>query len=589
MTKNTSKIKTEWDLELLYKDKDQIPKDIETIKKAFTDFESNWKNRNDYLENEQILQEALHDIEALSLITDGCKPLMYYNYRQALNSQDKEAEAALNKLSNELMPYFNKCLFFSIKLGKISKDQQEHFLKANNLSKYKYFLKVLFNNAQYDLSEAEEKIMNLKSITSRELWINGSDKILNKQTINFKGKKLPISEASNKVRELPTKDRYALHNLYVQKLVELSDVAENEINAIVTDKKVNDELRGFKMPYSATILGYQNEEREILNLVETVTKNFSISHRFYKLKSKLLKLKKLKYADRSVSVGKTTKSISFNDSYKILQKAFDKADPQFAEILKHFAENGQIDVKPKKGKTGGAFCSSSTGNPTFVLLNHTPSINSAMTFGHEMGHAIHAELSKSQPILYQGHTISVAEVASTLFENFVFDEIFETLSEKEKIVAMHDRLNDDIATIFRQIACFNFELELHTKIREKGALPKEEIASLMNIHMKKYLGPSVDLTKEDGYFFVWWSHIRNFFYVYSYAYGQLISKSLYAEYKKDPKFIEKIKQFLSAGGSKSPEQIFKEVGIDTTNPNFFESGLKQIEEDIKKLEKLTAK
>jgi oligoendopeptidase F len=250
-------------------------------------------------------------------------------------------------------------------------------------------------------------------------------------------------------------------------------------------------------------------------------------------------------------------------------------------------KNGQIDVFPKKGKTGGAYCSSSTGLPTLVLLNHISSMNSVMTVAHEMGHAIHSELSKTQPEIYQGYSTAVAEVASTLFENFAFDEVFETLSDKEKIIALHDRINDDISTIFRQIACFNFELELHKEIRAKGFVPKEEMAKLMNKHISSYVGGVMKLKENDGYFFVNWGHIRRFFYVYSYAYGQIISKALYAEYKKDKNFISKIEEFLKSGGSKSPYEIFKSIGIDTSKPEFFEAGLKQIEEDIKMLEKLT--
>ena len=105
--------------------------------------------------------------------------------------------------------------------------------------------------------------------------------------------------------------------------------------------------------------------------------------------------------------------------------------------------------------------------------------------------------------------------------------------------------------------------------------------------MKSYLGDAVEVTDDDGYFFVNWSHIRRFFYVYSYAYGQIISKALFANWKKDPAYSKKIEQFLKAGRSMSPEDIFKSIGIDISKPEFFEAGLKSIEEDIKKLEKLT--
>ncbi len=120
-------------------------------------------------------------------------------------------------------------------------------------------------------------------------------------------------------------------------------------------------------------------------------------------------------------------------------------------------------------------------------------------------------------------------------------------------------------------------------------LSKTEIAVLMNKHFKSYIGPSVDLSEDDGYFFVYWSHIRRFFYVYSYAYGQLISRALFEKWKKDSTYIEKIDQFLSAGRSMSPKDIFKKIGIDTSDPSFFETGLKAIDADITRLEKLAKK
>ena len=142
-------------------------------------------------------------------------------------------------------------------------------------------------------------------------------------------------------------------------------------------------------------------------------------------------------------------------------------------------------------------------------------------------------------------------------------------------------------TIFRQIACFNFETELHKAVRTKGEVAKEEIGTMLNRHMSSYLGPITKMDVMDGNFFVTWGHIRRFFYVYSYALGQLISKALYAEYKKDKRFIEKINKFLHAGGSDTPENIFRSIGIDVTKPDFWIRGLRSIEKDIEKLERLT--
>ena len=426
-------------------------------------------------------------------------------------------------------------------------------------------------------------------MTSRSMWIDGVSRVTDKLIVSHKGQNLPINEALGIVSSLPRKERLILHKAIMETAATVGDFAESEMNAIVTDKKINDELRGFKHPWSATILGYQNEEKAILTLADTVTKAFPISHRFYKVKAKLLGVKTLSYADRSAPIGKTDKKITFAEAVERYRDVLKGIDSEYVDILDRFLRDGHIDVYPKVGKSGGAYCSSNIDSPTLVLLNHTDDFKSFMTLAHEMGHAIHAEMSKRQPIIYEGHTISVAETASTLFETLTFEAIFKTLSPKEQVVALHDRINDDVSTVFRQIAFFNFEKDLHEGVRSRGKLSKEEIATLLNKHMQAYLGPAVKMEAHDGWFFILVSHFRRFFYVYAYTYGQLISKALSESYQKDHAYGAKIKQFLEDGESKSPERIFGDIGIETQKPDFFKKGLKSIEKDIERLEKLVAK
>lgn len=581
-------IKTEWNFKLFYKsDKDpQIEKDFKTFEKAVVAFEKKYRNNNQYLKNQEKLLSACKDYESLTSMPEFIKPYFYFSLRRDVSSQDSFYEAKVNEYQEKLSRINNRIIFFGLSLGKIEKSKQKEFLKNIKLKKYHYYLKKIFEDAKYNLSESEEKIINLYNIPARSMWADGFSKVLSNQEVKFRGKLIPISEAFGLLSNLKTKERRDLNHKINQKLIANSDFCEAEINAVYTVKKISDELRGFENPYQSTVRGYENEEKVIDNLVKVVTDNYKISHRFYKIKKKLLGENALQYGDRAASVGTIKKSFSFEETVNIVSSAFLKADKKYSDIFNKYLENGQIDVYPKKGKRGGAYCWGSYGLPVFVLLNQTDNYNSVLTLGHEMGHAIHTEFAHSQPPIYADYSMSVAETASTLFENFVFEEVYDRLSTKEKVIALHNRINDSIATIFRQIACFNFEKELHETIRRNGYCSKEDMAKMMNKHMKSYLGPDFDLKEEDGYFFVNWSHIRRFFYVYSYAYGCLISSALYREYKKDKNFKDKIEQFLKAGGSKSPEDIFADIGVDIRNPKFFENGLKDIEEDIKRLEKL---
>jgi len=581
-------MKTEWNFKLFYTsatDK-EIESDIQKAERAVEQFEKTYKDKTDYLSNSKKLLKTCEDFEKLISMKEFVKPMMYFIFQGDKDSNDKKAPPRINKYSAKLKELSNKIVFFKLSLGNIPDKQKDIFLKDPTLSKFAYFLKVIFDESKHMLSENEEKVINLLHQPAGDMWVSGFSKLLSNQTVTFKGKTMPLYEAMASASEFKTSDRRKLGDIINKTLFDVSGFAEAEMNAIVTEKKITDELRGYEKPYSSTVKGYQNEDATIEYLVDIVTKNFKIAHRFYKIKADLLGEKKLRYIDRSASIGVFKKKFTFDETIKILGSAFEKFDSKYKEIFDSYLRNGQIDVYPKKGKRGGAYCWGNYGIPTFVMLNHVNDFNSVITAGHEMGHAFHTELSHGQDYVYSEYTMPVAEVASTLFENFVFDEVYKTLSDKEKIIALHDKINGQIATIFRQIACFNFENELHVSVRNEGFVGKEEMAKMMTKHMSKYLGSTFNVDEKDGYAFVGWPHIRRFFYVYSYAFGSIISTALYGEYKKDKSFITKIEQFLKSGGSKSPEDIFADIGIDIRNPKFFLSGLKQVEKEIIELEKI---
>ncbi len=584
------KYKTSWNLKLLYTGADdpQIEKDLKAIEKICAWFEKKYRD-TDYTSTPQKLADAFRDYEKVNLVIKGNKPWWYFALKTSINSQDTASQAQATKFDQRVTRAMNTIEFFALQIGKIEINRQKKFLESKVLAPYHYSLQRIFETAQYNLTEREEQLSELLSQTSYSMWVDGQEKILNEKTVMHKGKNIPISEASSKLSDLPKQERRELHKKLNDVFKSTSNFAEAEINAIVNYKKTMDELRGFKKPYSATILGYQNEEKNIEALIGLITSYFTISRRFYKLHAQLLGEKKITLADRGVKIGVIKKKFDFPTSVSIVRNAFMRVDKKYALLLDEFLSKGQIDVFPKKGKSAGAYSWGAGDLPTFVLLNHTDEIRSVETLGHEMGHALHAELSKSQPPRYQGHSISTAEVASTFFEQLTMDEIENYLSEKEKIIMLHNKILGDVSTIFRQVACFNFENELHTRIRNEGQISKEAIAELLSRHLVSYLGDAVTITPDDGYFFVYWSHIRRFFYVYYYAYGQIISRALFARWKSDPSYAKKIEMFLSAGKSASPEEIFKRIGIDTSDTAFFEAGLKSIEADIENLEKITKK
>ncbi|PIR85792.1 hypothetical protein COU14_02490 [Candidatus Kaiserbacteria bacterium CG10_big_fil_rev_8_21_14_0_10_44_10] len=584
------KYKKEWDLKGLYykNGKDpQIEADLKLAEKAYEDFARKWSGKD--FSDIKLVKTALTEYEKLGSIPEAGRPSRYYSFRSCLNVNDSEADRALALISNRLRKASDKILFFTLDLGKLPASTQKTFLADESLKHFHYFLKRIFLGAKHDLSESEEKIIRLKSRQSSGMWHEATEKILSNRKITFKGKELHLPEALETLDLLSITDRKKLWSLITLELKQISEIAEHEMNAIVTDARGEDELRGYEKPYSATALSYEHEEKSIESLVKAVsTEGFKLSQKFYKLKAKYHGAKTLHYTEKYRPIGKEL-SISFEEAMETCRDVFYGLKPEYGQIFDRMLKNGQIDVFPRKGKRGGAFMSEQTGQPTHVFLNHVANFRSLETLAHEMGHAIHAERSKLQSPLYQGFSIVTAETASTLFENLVFDAIYKQVGDHDKETLLHDRIARDISTIQRQIAFFNTELEMHKSIHERGSMSGEELSGCMRKHLKSYLGPAVEVTTDDGYSYVYVGHLRYGFYVYSYSFGLLMSTLMSQKYKEDKSYLEEIDKFLSSGCSDTVVNIFKSIGIDTTKENTFTEALKNQAADISRFEKLVLK
>lgn len=584
-------VKETWDLKAHYykSEKDpQIEKDAKAAEREVAAFVRKYRNK-DFTGNTKKLLRALKDHDALAESAYTSKIIRYFGFRTTLNTNDNIAQKKLALFSDRFRKLGNELLFFSLTLGKIPKNKQRQYLKEKVLEKYHYFLKEIFETAKHDLTEPEERILSLRSNTSCGMWADAVEKILSNRSVKFQKKDYKIPEALEQVDLQSWENKTKLWQSILTELQQISEVAEHELTAIVTHKKISDELRKYSKPYSATVQSYENNEQSVEALVSAISnKGFKLSQKFYKLKAKLHGKTQIGYEHKYHPIGDLI-GLSFDEAVTICRDTFYSVGKKYGEIFDTMLQSGQIDVFPKSGKSGGAFCAGTVNLPTYVMLNHVANFKSLETLAHEMGHAIHSERSKQQPAIYEGYSTVTAETASTLFEQLVLDRVFEQLTDEQRVIFLHDKISRDIATIQRQICFFNYELDMHNNIRREGAMTKEELAAMMQKHLKAYLGPAVNVTELDGYSYVYIPHLRYGFYVYSYTYGHLMSNLMASKYRKNPDYLEKIDQFLSAGGSDTVENIFSAIGFNTRKINTFMESLKTQEEEIALLEKLTLK
>lgn len=596
---NKKSKKYTWNLSPLYKgDNDpQIKKDMATVKRANYRFINKWRERDDYLRDPQILRQALDEIEKINE-TYGLtgKYGYYFSLRSAQDENNPKLKGRLNQISETATKIENDIQFFELKLAKVSAKKQKEFLRTPELKPYHHLLLKMFQNAKYLLTEAEEKIMNLKADPAHSQWVAMTSSLLAKQQaeiLDETGKKSvkPFSEIMSLTSSIkkPVRDRafaevVRINNRY-------AEVAEAELNAIMLNKKIGDELRGLARPDTARHLSDDIETEVVDSLVKVVSENFPTARSYYRLKAKLFKTKKLAYPERNVPYGQIEKTFNWPASVKIVDRVLSKLDPEFGEIFQQFVDRGQIDVFPSAGKSGGAFCAYNLkSQPTYILLNHAGKLPDVLTLAHEVGHGLNDELMRQvQPPTYFSTPLATAEVASTFIEDFVLGEIMAGANDELRLSLLLSRLNDEVSTIFRQIAAYRFEQDLHQEFRQQGYLAKEAIGQLFRRRMNDYLGPAVDQPAGTENFWVYWSHFRSFFYVYSYASGLLISKTLQAKVRQDPAFMTEVKKFLQTGSADSPKNIFRRLGIDISQPDFWQIGLNEIKASLKETEKLAKK
>ncbi|MFA5073904.1 MAG: M3 family oligoendopeptidase [Nitrospirota bacterium] len=567
------------------------------IQQKSYEFITTWKDRTDYLEDPAVLRQALDQYESWKREygTDGNEGY-YFWLRTRQDQNDPKLKARMNKIEEFSRQIENDILFFYLRIARIKPEEQQKFLEHDALGKYRHFLERIFAESRFHLSEPEEKILNLKSSTSYLNWVKMTAGFLSRESrvvLTEQGAKRSrnfseiLGLMNNKKRTIRDSAGKAFNDILAYHV----DTAEAELNSVLAHKKIEDDLRNAPRPDTMRHIADDIESDVVDAVLDTVSRRFSLSARYYALKAKLLKVKKLRYHDRNAEYGVVSKQYSFSQAVSLAQKALGKLDPEFGLILEAFVKNGQIDAYPKKGKDSGAFCMHHLiTQPTYILLNHTGKLHDVLTLAHELGHGINNELVRTrQHALDFGTPTSTAEVASTFMEDFVLQEILGAANDELRLAVLMAKLNDDVSSIFRQVACYQFEQSLHQEFRATGYLSKEKIGDLFQHHMAAYMGPFVEQSPGSENWWVYWNHIRYFFYVYSYASGLLISKALQNFVKHDHSFIHLVKEFLSAGQSDSPKNIFRNLGIDIADREFWNRGLDEIERVLSEAETLARK
>lgn len=514
------------------------------------------------------LKKALIEYEKIKEVAEEAQCYTYLRFAET--SLDPSRGRDL-QLAQELgVKFSTELLFFELEIPKVLKKKPTSFGRFNN-----YLQKVRIR-AKHNLSEREEEIFSKKALTGAGALIRLFDEEWGAQEFKVKGKPLSESQALNLLYSPSRKTRIDAHKGITEALMTQSRRISIVFNTLVLDKWINDEYRGFLSPEDSRHLANETNKKEVDSLVNAVNSSYSVVQEFYKLKAKLLKIKKLKDYDRYAPIGTSSVKYSFSEARKLVVSSFSDLSKDFGEKADRFFKENWIDAEDRKGKRSGAFCSFITARThPVVFINYHGSLRDVFTLAHELGHGIHALCMKEVGSINFDTPLTIAETASVFAEMLLFNRIKSSLNKKDLIAMYVAKIENIIATVYRQISMFQFERLLHAE-RRTGELSVEKINSLWRATQSRMFGDSVELTSGYDY---WWCYIPHFvhtpFYVYAYAYGELLTLGLYKQFESEgSKFVPKYEALLCAGASKPPSELLKP--FSPRIEHFWKAGIDQI-------------
>ncbi|MBA5723883.1 M3 family oligoendopeptidase [Liberibacter sp. Z1] len=588
-----------WNLQDLYPSHNcpEILNDIERIDHETLAFRERWKGniadsatRTDY----SGLGAAISEYERLVDLS-----VRVFSYAQLLHSchlSSPEISKFYVDTMAKLTDLSNRLIFFTLEINKLDNSLLEKSSFQDPLTlKYDPWIKNIRKFKNHLLPDELECLFSDTSQTGSEALRRFFFETSESLRFNVNDQKLSLEKTLNLLRSPDRNIREASGKAMSKTFEKSGHIFSFIMNTLAQDQEICDRWRKYENIADSRHLQNDVESQVVESLTKAVKDSYPrLSHRYYALKAKWLNLEKMRFWDRSAPLPESPQSvISFETAREINLAAYAQFSPQMAKIAEKFFANNWIDAPQYDGKGSGAFSHGTTpSSHPYISLNYAGEWRDVMTLAHELGHGIHQCLSaETQGVLMCDAPLTLAETASIFGEALIFDSLMKKVSnEQERKLFLAHKIEDSLSSITRQIAFYDFEVRVHTERRSTGNLPMERINEIWLETQKETLGPAFILD-DSGYDNTWMMvphFINSSFYVYSYAFGNCLVNSLYEIYKSNTidGFQEKYLNILRAGSSKHHSELLSPLGINLSDPGFWNKGLKTIERMIDNLEQM---
>ena len=582
-----------WDTAPLYPSPDsaELQLDFSIAAEQVEAFRGRYQGKTAGLDHAAML-EALVVFEALS--ERVTKPQMYAHLLFAADSEDDANKSLSQKAAEFGNLMVRQLLFFDLEIMAIPDDRFASLCDDERLANYRHYLANVRKFRAHTLSEREEQLLKRKDMTGADAFCRLFDEISAsfryKMYVDGEERDFTGEELLGMLHHTDPDLRERGFATFLSRHEEEGIVFSAVFNDITLDHSQELELRNYSTPMEPTNIANEIEAPVVERLMAVSEANYPLARDYFRLKAGLLGLPKLKNTDIYAPIGTESRSYTFAEAKELVLNAYREFNPAYESIIDAFFTERRIDVLPRPGKGGGAFCMGMTPSlPPYVLMNFTGNLRDVATLAHELGHGLHFVLAGCQTMLNYHAPLPLAETASVFGEMLLTRHLLEKETDRDvKVALLCAKIEDIIATTFRQNVLTRFEERLHLE-RSEGLLTSNRICTLWWEENEKLYGDSVDMIEP----YRWgWSYISHFihsrFYCYSYVFAELLVLSLYRAYLQEGEsFIPRYEAILRSGSALSPADAVMPAGMDLADPEFWQKGYDLLGDLIKNLRELT--
>lgn len=569
-----------WDLSVFYKsfEDEAFKRDLGTLSERADAFKA-------HIAEGVSLEALVAELESLYFTMDR---LAYIFLTLACDATHPQANACMNQLMVSSMALQQASNAFSRHLASLS-DLEEQIAASKLLSDRAFALRDARESAEHMIPESLESWMLRLSISGGESFSQLRDKLDATLLVDYRAEQLPLSAVRGKAYDADADVRRDAYEAEIKSYDKISLPMSYCLNSIKAEARTMSEAMGYSSVLERTLAQARLSRKTLDAMFTAIHEALPAFRKYMRRKAELLGHKDgLPFYDLFAPIGSATRTYSVDEARALLVKELGKFSPEMGKFIDQAFENNWIDMFPRPGKSGGAFC-----NPNHemgisrIMTNFAGSLSDVSTLAHELGHAWNAECMKGLPMMMTSTPMPLAETASIFNETLLSHILKQSASKEELLTLLDGDLTESTQTIVDITSRYLFE---NAVVDADHPLSVEELCAAMLDAQDKTYGDGLDKNIRHPYMWACKSHYYSpglNFYNFPYAFGCLFGKGLFARYLKEgDTFVPVYNQLLRSFGSGSIEEVAASVGLDVTDVNFWRDSLKFIIDEVEAFIKL---